>query len=430
MEVNKSYIQFLLQLLNNEEKIDIEKNQEGLIVNLYLTLLSLSNLEYSDDIDEKEKETISDFLRKLNNLKVKIQLKRKVAETNKLAEEIITKYYENINILSIYIKDGIELENTINTMDAKSLTKLIDSITKDKMNKEYNKTERNARRKDLVKLLPTNEYYIENGIIHIKNNQELQVQKENTNIDTDKSKIENRKEDIELQNDKLIETNQDDTTTINTIIHNTMELEKIDINDNNNEDAITNIDVENKNTEKTKQNSNIYEEITIKDFIEMFSYLLNQDNYKKTYKNKSNQKTHDLIVSNIIKILLDNKITKEEINKILVPILLTYILSLNMKKCNNIDTSEFNIENIKINELYSLASQQPETNDKTTKWRNISIPNEYLLNKLREMISFGMYYHKDDTFFLEHVENNTSDFKISIKIEPMKQFLKTILEAN
>ena len=55
---------------------------------------------------------------------------------------------------------------------------------------------------------------------------------------------------------------------------------------------------------------------------------------------------------------------------------------------------------------------------------------EYLLDKLREMISFGMYYHKDDTFFLEHVENNTSDFKISIKIEPMKQFLKTILEAN
>ena len=29
MEVNKSYIQFLLQLLNNDEDIDIEKNQEG-----------------------------------------------------------------------------------------------------------------------------------------------------------------------------------------------------------------------------------------------------------------------------------------------------------------------------------------------------------------------------------------------------------------
>jgi len=101
-----------------------------------------------------------------------------------------------------------------------------------------------------------------------------------------------------------------------------------------------------------------------------------------------------------------------------------------MKKCNNIDTSEFNIENIKINELYSLATSQTETNVKTTKWRNISIPNEYLLDKLREMIRMGMYYHKDDTFFLEHVENNTSDFKISIKIEQIKQFLKTILEAN
>jgi len=416
MEVNKSYIQFLLQLLNNDEKIDIEKNQEGLIVNLYLTLLSLSNLEYSDDIDEKEKDTISDFLRKLNNLKVKIQLKRKAAETNKLADEIITKYYENINILSTYIKDGIELENTINTMDAKSLTKLIDSITKDKMNKEYNKTERNARRKELVKLLPTSEYYIENGTIYIKNNQELSEEINNDKKEElDTSKIENKKED--------------DITTINTIIHNTMELEKIDINDKNNEDAINSINIENKNTEETKQN-NTYEEITIKNFIEMFSYLLNQDNYKKTYKNKSNQKTHDLIVSNIIKILLDNKITKEELNKILVPILLTYILSLNMKKYNNIDTSEFNIENIKINELYSLASQQTETNDKTTKWRNISIPNEYLLNKLREMISLGMYYHKDDTFFLEHVENNASDFKISIKTEQIKQFLKTILEAN
>ena len=46
MEVNKSYIEFLLQLLNNHENIDIENHQEELIVNLYLTLLSLSNLEY------------------------------------------------------------------------------------------------------------------------------------------------------------------------------------------------------------------------------------------------------------------------------------------------------------------------------------------------------------------------------------------------
>ena len=348
MEVNKSYIEFLLQLLNSEENIDIDKYQEELIVNLYLTLLSLSNLEYSEDIDAKEKEEISDFLRKLNNLKVKIQLKRKPTETNKLAEDLITQYYENINILSVYIKDGVELENIINTMDAKSLTKLIDKVTKDKMNKEDSKVERNNRRSELVKLLPSNEYHIDNGIIFIKNN-------------------------------------------------------------------------------------DVYEEITYEYFIEMFSYLLNPDNYKVTYKNKSNQRTHDLIISNIIKILLDNKISKEELNKILVPILLTYILSLNVNKCNNLDASEFNIENIKITELYSLASQEPtedNSNNKTTKWRNISIPNEYLLDKLKEMIRRGMYYHKDDNFILEHIENNTSDFKISIKTEGIKQFLKTILEAN
>lgn len=347
MEVNKSYIQFLLQLLNSEENIDIDKYKEELIVNLYLTLLSLSNLEYSEDIDQKEKEIISDFLRKLNNLKVKIQLKRKASETNKLAEELITQYYENVNVLSTYIKDGVELENIINTMDAKSITKLIDTVTKDKMNKEDRKEERNKKRIELIKLLPSNKYHIDNSIIQIKN-------------------------------------------------------------------------------------KDTYENITIKEFIEMFSYLLNPDNYTKTYSNKTNQRAHDTIVNNIIKLLIVNDKKKEEIDKILVPILLTYILSLDINNCYNIDTSEFNIENIKITELYSLASQvqNEQTNEKTTKWRNISIPNEYLLDKLKIMITKGMYYFNEDTFILENIENKTSDFKISTKTEQIKQFLKNILETN
>ena len=433
MEVNKSYIQFLLQLLNNEEKIDIEKNQEGLIVNLYLTLLSLSNLEYSDDIDEKEKETISDFLRKLNNLKVKIQLKRKVAETNKLANELINQYYENINILSIYVKDAVELENVINTMDAKSLTKLIDKMTKDKMNKEDTKTERNQKRSELVKLLPSCEYHIDNSIIYIKHNSD------NYNEDKIENTIETIKNDIENIKEHNCDINKD-------ININELEIEQtknIELDENNNDNkqkntnTIANIQIENQNIKETKnlnttQNNHLdnYEKITIEYFIDMFSYLLNPDNYKKTYKNKTSQKTHELIVSNIIKILLDNRITKEELNKILVPILLTYMLSLNINGCNDLDTSKFNIENIKINELYSFANQtENQENNKTTKWRNISIPNEYLMEKIREMIRRGMYYHKDDTFILEHIENNTSDFKISIKTEGIEQFLKNILEA-
>lgn len=347
MEVNKSYTKFLLQLLNKEENINIDNYQEELIVNLYLTLLSLSNLEFSEDIDKKEKDQIEDFLRKLNNLKVKIQLKRKPSETNKLAEELITQYYENINILSIYIKDGVELENVISSMDAKSLTKLIDKVTKDKMNKEYSKEERNKKRLELVKLLPPTSYYIDNDKIYIKNN-----------------------------------------------------------------DA--------------------YEEIYIKDFIDMFSYLLNPDNYKKQYNNKTNQRSHDLIIANIIKLIIikDKKI--EDIDKILIPTILTYVLSLDIDDID-LDTSEFNIENIKITELYALASKNQtneETNSKTTKWRNISIPNDYLINKLKDMIKKGMYYYKEDTFVLENIENKTSDFKVSIKLDKITEFLKNILEPK
>jgi len=346
MEVNGSYIQFLLQLLNSDENINLEQCQEELIVNLYLTLLSLSNLEYSEDIDSLEKEIISDFLRKLNNLKVKIQLKRKPQEINKLASELITQYYENVNILSIYIKDGIELENVINTMDAKSITKLVDKVTKDKMNKEDRKDERNKKRLELIKLLPDKNYYISEDKIFIKNNDS-------------------------------------------------------------------------------------YEEITIKEFIDIFSYLLIPDNYNKSYSNKSNQKSHDAIISNIIKLLIIKDKKKTDIDKVIIPAIITYILSLNIDNSYNLDTSDFNIENIKITELYSLASkEQPKENTKTPKWRNISIPNEYLIEKLKDMIKKGMYYYKEDTFILENIENKISDFKVSINTDRIKRFLTDILEAT
>ena len=347
MEVNKLYIEFLLKLLNNEENLDIDEYQEELIVNLYLTLLSLSNLEYSDNIDKVEKEIISDFLRKLNNLKVKIQLRRKPEETNKLAEELINQYYENINILSVYIKDGIELENVINTMDAKSLTQLIDLTTKDKMNKEYSKEDRNQKRIKLVELLPNNEYYIENNIIYIKNN-------------------------------------------------------------------------------------DIYESISVDEFIEMFSYLLNPDNYSKLYSDKVSQTSHELVIANIIKTLITNEKKNEELNKVVIPVILTYISSFDITKYQELDTSKFNIDNILISELYSLASKGDNNNQNvnTPKWRNISLPNEYLLSKLQEMISMGMYYIKDNSFILEHTDKKTSGFKVSIKVDDLKEILVTILESK
>ena len=91
-----------------------------------------------------------------------------------------------------------------------------------------------------------------------------------------------------------------------------------------------------------------------------------------------------------------------------------------MKK---IDNSEFNIENIKISELYSLASSNNEE-ENTVKWRNISIPNEYLVEKIKEIITKGMYYYKDNEFILD----NPGEFKLSIDIDKMNNILKIILE--
>ena len=297
-------------------------------------------------MDQIEKEIINDFLRKLNNLKVKIQLKRKPQEINKLANDLITQYYENVNVLSIYIKDGVELENVINTMDAKSLTKMIDKVTKDKMNKEDKREELNKTRLELIKLLPDRNYYIKDNKMFI-------------------------------------------------------------------------------------ENDGIYIEINIKEFIDIFSYLLIPDNYNKLYNNKNNQKSHDLIISNIIKLLIMKDKKKTDIEKVLIPTIITHILSLNIDSFCDLDTSDFNIENIKITELYSLASkEQSKENTKTPKWRNISIPNEYLIEKLKDMIKKGMYYYKEDTFILENIENKTSDFKVSITNDRIKNFLAGILEAT
>lgn len=342
MEVNLSYIKFLLQLLNREENLDIEKYQEELIVNLYLTLLSLSNLEYSEETARKEKEMIDDFLRKLNNLKVKIQLKRKQQEIDKLSNELVNQYYENVNILSIYFQDGKELEGIINSKEPKELTNLIDKVTKYKMNKEDRSEEINIKRTNLINLLPSNSYYIENNNIYIKNEE------------------------------------------------------------NN-------------------------EEISVEEFIEMFSYLLNPTNYKKIYINQTSQTNHESIIADAIKFLLVKEKKLEDINNILIPILLTHTLSLNLDKINDLDTSQFNIENIKITELYSLASNTPgENNEKTSKWRNICIPNTYLISRLKEMIKKGMYYYKEDAFILENIEDKASDFRVSIKIDKIKELLKQI----
>jgi len=46
------------------------------------------------------------------------------------------------------------------------------------------------------------------------------------------------------------------------------------------------------------------------------------------------------------------------------------------------------------------------------------------------MIKKGMYYFKEDTFILENIEDKTSDFRVSIKIDKIKELLKSIFQRK
>mgnify|MGYP007056222204 CR=1 FL=1 len=99
-----SYLDFLYQLLDNKEiKREFHSNFK---LNLYLTLMFLNNNTYHDIMPKEEINIIENYLRKVNNLKVKIQLKRKETEINILFDEIKEIYDNNHELISKYNKDN------------------------------------------------------------------------------------------------------------------------------------------------------------------------------------------------------------------------------------------------------------------------------------------------------------------------------------
>ncbi len=335
MEV--TYIDDLLNLLNNQD-ISKETSKDMLTVNLYLTLIILNGKKNPQKIKDKEKNTIKDFLRKLNNLKVKIQLKRKESEIDKLKEEIIKLYQENSFIIEKFNLENIDIINTINSKEPKEITLLIDKMTKLQINLEDKQAELEEKTKKIIETADRCHYYIEDNIIHI-----------------------------------------DDIT------------------------------------------------ITIDEFKNIFDYLLNIDNYEGIYKNQTQKKSQIEIVGSIIKLILGDY-QQENLDKIIFPIILTHILKEELTKDLDIDTSSFNVENIKISDLYSFANQNENLGNNKSKWRNIFIPDEYLFSKLKELILNGMYYFKEDKFILENIIKNGSDFKVSIETDKLKEFLRIILQ--
>ena len=339
MKSNKLYIETLLNLLEKDDYV-IEHN-DLFLVNLYTMLLSLNNNNYSLLNVLEEEKLVKILLIKLNNLKVKIQLKRKEKEINNLINEIKELFSKNEKILCRYISNKEELFSTIDSLDPKLITNYIDKVTKIEMSNSRMIEENNTIREDVLSLILNNKYDVSDNMIII-----------------------------------------------------------------------------------SQKNNNNYI-ISVDEFLDIFSYLLNDNNYIDIYKRENSNNSHKGIINKIISLINEEEYSKEKLGKLYIPLILTYILP-NIRY-NDIRTNDFVIENIKISDLYSIANKN--INDEmTAKWNNVSIPNEYLFKKICEMVNRGMYYFNDDKFILEYVDNKISDFKLSIDIEKMKLFLIENLE--
>ena len=319
------------ELLNGNYNV---VNNDNLLVNMYITLLFLNNDYYSLENMKREIDTTKIILIKINNLKVKIQLKRKEKEINSLIKEIKNSVNESYHLISKYIKDKDELFTVIDSLDPVKITSYIDNVTKKEMNDLDDIDEVNSKRCELIKL-------IKNNVYSVKNN-------------------------------KFIICN---------------------------------------------------EEIDLKTFYETFNYLLDTNNYGVLYKSEDSNNARKEIIEKIISFI--NK-KENEYDKIVIPVGLTYLLTYLGK--NEINTSDFEIENIKISDLYSLANKKCSDKN-TSRWKNINIPNEYLFNKIKKIITNGMYYFRNDKIVFELVEDKVSDFKISIDIDKIKTILKNTVHV-
>ena len=338
--IDISYTNYLLNLLANSANID-ELNSE-LKLNIYLTLIALSNSYYSEEKYQENLLTIEDFLRKTNNLKVKIQLKRKPVEIDNLLKEIKEIYEKNTNLINKFNYDNLNIIDTLDSKDAKELTTLIDRLTKEKIHYHDNKDMFDNLRSKILDNIFTSNYFI-------KDNNKLYIK----------------------------------------------------LKDNN--DLVVSLDM----------------------FYQIFDYLLDIDNYPQPLLNNQSNRMHTILTANTIKVLIDKQF---EDKSILIPIVLTNLINMNIDNPNNLDFSSFTINNIKITDLYKLAeNNQLVDGNKSAKWQKVIIPNDYLLDRIKDISKDGTYYIKDDIFYLEKIANKTSDFKISISIDNMLNFLKSYL---
>lgn len=312
---------YLTNLIDNK---DVDNRQ--LTFDLYLTLISLNNKHYQANKEENEINILEDFLRKVNNLKVKIQLKRKTEEIDKLLTDIKTIYGQNKDLIAKYNKENLDIISILESKEATDITNIIDKLTKLKLTRLANKEKYAKLRNEITNNIFNTEFHL-----------------------------------------------NDDTFYMGDII------------------------------------------IPLAEFYEIFDYLLDINNYKQIYHNEvANTSRNSLITSIIDKIKNNTQITNY------IPVILTTLFTKSINS-EDVNTTKFNIDNIKISELYSFASNSEKDNDINAKWKKVVIPNDYLYQKIKTMITSGMYYFNNNNIFTMELIN---DFKTSILVEDLIDFIK------
>ena len=193
----KSYTELFKDIFNTQ-------NNDDILVKMYITLLFLNNDHYSLNDMKKEIETTKIILTKVNNLKVKIQLKRKEKEINSLIDDIKKTVNSSFDIVCNYINDKDELFNSIDSLEPKRITDYIDRITRLEINSLNDIDNINNKRINLINLIKDNSYCIKNNKFVIVN-EEIELYLLNINNYDDVYKSDNINKERKSIIEKIID---------------------------------------------------------------------------------------------------------------------------------------------------------------------------------------------------------------------------------
>ena len=169
------YNQYLIGLL---DYLKLDQTYNSLLdLNIYMALLNDSNHVYNMSIFHDEVMLVEDFLRKINNLKVKIQLKQKKSEIDKLTENIINIYDDNREVIDRFNTDYMDIKTIILGEVTETLTSLIDTITKEKMLRVKKQSEY-IRIRDKIGTNLKDAYIQDDIYVFLLDNEEIRMDKD------------------------------------------------------------------------------------------------------------------------------------------------------------------------------------------------------------------------------------------------------------